>query len=216
MLTMKNVIVKTIVFIGFLVVLLGLIIDPLIVQASTPAEEAAVSAPLVITALFIAFPFFFVYLILSVIFGMVFIFSKNETLANVGYALGAFAGAFGVMILIDSKTFSLILIPIGLICMMVGAALKGILVIIGFFGFVKPDGKQAIVNVADALSKYKELEKDGVLSEEEFLSLKDRALGECKPKNAPIDDLKKWKKLLDQNVITEEEFAALKAKVFAE
>ena len=147
MATMKNVIVKTIVFIGFLVVLLGLIIDPLIVQASTPAEEAAVSAPLVITALFIAFPFFFVYLILSVIFGMVFIFSKNETLANVGYALGAFAGAFGVMILIDSKTFSLILIPIGLICMMVGAALKGILVIIGFFGFVKPDGKQAIVTI---------------------------------------------------------------------
>lgn len=204
--TMKNIVIKSIVFVGLLVTVLGTILDPLIT-----------SDPLTFAGVFMLVPFLPLYIILAAALGTAFIYSKNATLANVGYGLMAFGGAIGIAMLIWFDSFSLIVIPVGLIIMFVGALLKAILAIISFFGFEKAGSRQpSSSDVADALLKFKDLEKDGVLSEEEFAALKEKLIASDEKAKPTIDDLKKWKKLLDQNVITEEEFAELKKKLFAE
>ena len=204
----KTTVVNILVFIGFLVTVLGTIIDPLIMTTAAANTTGAT---------FVLIPFLPLFIILASVLGTAFVFSKNETLANAGYGLLAFDGAIGIMLLALIDAFNLIIIPIGLIVMFVGATLRCIVTIIGFFGFVKGGtGAQTSDSISTALIRYKELEKDGVLSEEEFANLKGKTFAADDQKITSFDDLKKWKKLLDQNVITEEEFAALKAKLFAE
>ena len=71
-------------------------------------------------------------------------------------------------------------------------------------------------DISSLLGKYKEMEAEKVINEEEFTQLKAQALQTLSEKeNVNLEDLKKWKKLLDQQVISEDEFAQLKAKVFA-
>jgi len=204
----KTTIANILVFIGFLVTVLGVIIDPLIMTK----EAAAVAG-----ASLILIPFLPLYIVLASVLGTAFAFSKNGTLANAGYGLLAFDGAIGIMMLVMIDVFNLIVVPVGLVVMFVGAALRCIVTIIGFFGYAKGGVRaQSSCEIADALSKNKELEKDGVLSEEEFKNLKDKTIVSGENAKPSLDDLKKWKKLLDQNVITEEEYAALKSRIFAE
>lgn len=201
---MKQSIVKTIIFVGFLLTILGVIIDPLI--AESPLAT--------VIGLMTNVPFF---IAITAVLGTVFIFSKRETLAAVGYGLVAFVGAVGVMLLTYIDTVLMVFIPIGLTVMFVGSVLQCVLVIIEFFGFTKQQkSEKASDSISSTLIRYKELEKDGVLSEEEFANLKGKTFAADDQKITSFDDLKKWKKLLDQNVITEEEFAALKAKLFAD
>ena len=204
---MKNTIIKTIVFIGFLVTVLGVILDPLI------AEDSATVA-----GVFVLVPFLPLYIILASVFGVAFVHSKSETLANVGYGLMAFGGAIGIGLLARVDYFSLIVIPVGLIIMFVGSVLKAVVLVVGFFGFVKADadGREPSDDIVGTLTKYKELENDGVLSEEEFGKLKTGLVEREKTGKVTIEDLKKWRKLVDQKVISEEEFAAMKANFFAE
>lgn len=200
---MKNSLVKIIIFVGLLVMLLGVILDPLISEKSFSA----------VVALLVNVPF---YIALSAVLATVFIFAKNKLLANVGYGLAALVGVLGILLIVYVDYTGLIVIPIGMIVMFVGALLKCILIVIEFFGFVKTGSKQSPGDFSDILMRYKELEKDGVLSADEFADLKNRTIAAGDQREASLDDLKKWKKLLDQGVITEEEFAALKAKLFAE
>ena len=200
---MKQGIVKTIIFIGLLIMLLGVILDPVI--SAKPLSA--------IVALLVDVPF---YIALAAVLATVFVYSKSNLLANVGYGLAALVGVLGVLLIVYVGATGLIVIPVGMIVMFIGALLKGVLIIIGFFGYVKSGTKQSSCDLAAVLTQYKELEKDGVLSEAEFADLKNKTFVAEDQKEVSFDDLKKWKKLLDQDVITEEEFAALKAKLFAE
>lgn len=199
---MKKSLVKIFVFVGLLVMFLGVILDPIISEKSLSA----------VVALLVDVPF---YIALSAVLAAVFVYSKNNLLANVGYGLAALVGVLGILLIVYADYTGLIVIPVGMIIMFVGALLKGILIAIEFFGYVKSGTAQSSCDAAAVLVKYKELEKEGVLSEEEFSDLKNKTIAAGDQKVTSFDDLKKWKKLLDQNVITEEEFAALKSKLFA-
>ena len=63
------------------------------------------------------------------------------------------------------------------------------------------------------LTRYKEMQDEKVLTEEEFAELKQRIMENTNNKISSVEDLKKWKKLLDQQIITEEEFAGKKKQL---
>ena len=174
--------------------------------------------PMIANAELHAYTFLFtnvsVYIAVAAILGAVFVFSKNATVENVGYALCAFVGVLGVTMIMHDKVFPLMLIPVGFIVMLVGAILKFLLIAIKFFGFINAEDQKVIGDVFDTLTKYKELEKDKVISEEEFNDLKTKTIAANAKDTVSLEDLKKWKKLLDQGIITETEFANMKAKLF--
>ena len=198
---MKKNIIKTITFLGFIIAVLGAIIDPMIANVELRAY----------TYLFNGVS---IYIAVAAMLGAVFVFSKNTTVENVGYALCAFVGALGVTMIMNDKAFPLMLIPVGFIVMLVGAILQFLLIAIKFFGFVKSNDCKAVGDVSDILTKYKELEKDKVISEEEFNDLKTKTIAASANDKISLEDLKKWKKLLDQGIITETEFSDMKAKLF--
>lgn len=195
---MKKSIIKTIIAIGFFVAVLGAIIDPMM-------DTMAVA---------FIFSNAFIYIAVAAILGTVFVFSKNATLANAGYGLCAVVGAFGVTLMMNSIAYPIMVTSIGLIIMFVGAVLQFLLIAIKFFGFIKSEDKQVVGDVSDMLTKYKELEKEKVISEEEFNDLKTKTIAANESDKVSLEDLKKWKKLLDQNIITETEFSNMKSKLF--
>ncbi len=153
----------------------------------------------------------------------VFVFSKNETLKKVSYGLGALEGAYGIACLafafeeetgLIKEETGLIIASVGLILLLVSSLIYFTVVVINFFGFTKDKDVSCGNNLSDVLIKYKEMEEEKVITEEEYEELKRKALQVTKPKSVGLDDLKKWKKLLDQQVITEEEFSAMKADIF--
>ena len=79
----------------------------------------------------------------------------------------------------------------------------------------KSSKKNNASDLVSALNQYKELEKESVLSADEFESIKASLLKSSGTKIGSVDELKKWKKLFDQQVITEEEFSNLKSQLFA-
>lgn len=196
---MKKSIIKTIIFLGFAVFVLGMFLDPIM-------DKSATTAATVVSGLN--------YIAIAAILGTAFIFSKNGTLANVGYGLCAVVGAIGVVMMLNSDVFRLTILPIGLIVIFVGAVLQFLLIAIKFFGFIKSEDKQVVGDISATLAKYKELEKEKVISEEEFNDLKSKVIATDANGKASLEDLKKWKKLLDQEIITETEFANMKAKIF--
>ena len=195
---MKKSIIKTIIAIGFFVAVLGAILDPVM-------DTKAVA---------FIFSNAFIYIAVAAILGTVFVFSKNTTLTNAGYGLCAVVGAFGVTLMMNSTAYPIMVTSIGLIIMLVGAVLQFLLIAIKFFGFIKSEDKQAVGDVSAILTHYKELEKEKVISEEEFNDLKSKTIATSTNGKISLEDLKKWKKLLDQGIITETEFANMKAKLF--
>lgn len=190
---MKKSLIKTIIFLGFAVAVLGVIIDPIITTTT---------AAYIISGTTIA---------VAAILGATLIFSKNATVKNVGFALSAFVGAIGVYLIMNTD---LMITSVGLIIMLVGATLQFLFIAIKFFGFIKSEDKQISGNVSDVLTKYKELEKEKIISEEEFNDLKTKAIAANAGNTISLEDLKKWKKLLDQNIINETEFSEMKSKLF--
>lgn len=193
---MKKSIIKTIIAIGFFVFVLGAIIDP--VMKSSAA----------------AFIVGNVYIAVAAILGTAFVFSKNTTLANVGYGLCAVIGAFGVTFMMHYASYPIMVTSVGLIIMLVGAVLQFLLIAIKFFGFIKSEDKQTVGDVSAILTHYKELEKEKVISEEEFNGLKAKVIAANENDKVSLEDLKKWKKLLDQGIIDETEFSNMKSKLF--
>ena len=193
---MKKTITNIMMFVGYLVMLVGFVIAGLDKK----------STALVLTMVF-AYP------AIAATLALCFIHAKNNVVKNVGYALAALAGVYGILMLVSEM---MLVSAIGLIVMLLASLGYVVVLLLEFFGFVKADKMLNITNdVSTLLGKYKEMEKEQVITEEEFLQLKAQALQTLAEKEeASLEDLKKWKKLLDQKVITEEEFAQLKAKVF--
>ena len=195
---MKKSIVKVLMFVGFIVVVVGLLIEGI---------SNTMSATIVLSALFTA-PY------LATILAVCFIGAKNEVVKNVGYALAAFAGVYGIILII---TGAMAVVAVGMILMLLATLGHIITLVLAYFGFVKSEEQSRAykTDISSLLGKYKEMEAEKVINEEEFTQLKAQALQTLSEKeNVNLEDLKKWKKLLDQQVISEDEFAQLKAKVF--
>ena len=194
---MKKEVNKIVMAIGFVLVVLGTIIMGI---ETVTAVQAIFS-----------------YAILASVFATTFIFSKNGVVKNVGYALGALSGAYGIATISNLSKGAgagLIIMSVGMIFMLLASIFYFFVLALCFFGFVKGNttktGQEELTNI---LIRYKELQQEKVLTEEEYEELKRKILEATKEKDFCFDDLKKWKKMLDQQVITEEEFATMKAKV---
>lgn len=191
---MKKSLSKIIVFIGFLVVCVGELIDGF-------SQKAYTAGTLLTTGTLLG------------ALAVVFVFAKNKTLSNMGYALSACGGISGILICF--KTTLPFWASVGYIVMLLGAVIWLIGVLVAFFGFVK-GGYVSEDDVSSQLIKYKELEKEEIISAEEFEKLKAALFAGSEGGKVTLNDLKKWKKLCDDGVITAEEFVALKNRVFAD
>ncbi len=189
---MKRKINKIVAVIGFVLIIVGLILT---FDATEALSYATIAAAL----------------------ALAFIFAKNETVKNVGYALESLLGTCGIIQLVAGVggIDPSIVGTIGYVLYFVSAALYFIEIAIRFFGFVKnSDAQGGNGSVSSVLLNYKQLETDKVITEDEFNELKARVFESSKDQCATIGDLKNWKKLLDKKVITDDEFAALKDKIF--
>ena len=197
---MKKKVTNVLIFVGFLVYVLGLIIDVLKAKSTEDAAQVFLTSGLGFTAIAAAL-------------AVCFIFAKNEVVKNVGFSLCAICGVVGV---ITMFTGSVSVSAIGLIIMFVGAIVYAIYKIITFFGFVKGTPSNEYDQVYSQLVKCSELSKEGIITDEEMTSIKGSLLKNMNTTKADIADLRKIKKLLDEEVITQEEFAEIKSKMLIE
>ncbi len=206
---MKNKIKKILTFIGFVVVVISTIIYAM--SATIPSDEYGVDV-----TIFLSLGQALLTAVLPAIFAVCFIFSNNKTLNNFGYALSAInlANAF-----IYFASYDLTIMAVGLIIMSLASVLYLVEIVFAFFGYVlnKTKGCGACEESSSDFSeveKYSQMLTDGIITEEEYASLKAKifALGKKKGSSS-VEDLKKWKKLFDKNLISSEEFASIKAKI---
>ncbi len=199
---MKKELNKIIIIIGFIVAVVGaclaVIIDypPVPMAATTTANIAALLA-------------------------VTFIFASNSIVKNIGYTLSVLLAIDSFKALVLNETFDSIgflVYYIGFVVMAVGAIIYFAVNFLAYCGFVKKDRQTASQNynknLLDELMRYKEMQQEKVLTDEEFSELKEKILENNAAKTNSIDDLKKWKKLVDQQVITEEEFSKIKTDIF--
>lgn len=190
---MKDKIKKIITFIGFTVVIIATIMLGL----------DSVSASLISVAL-------------PAVFAICFIFANNATIKNFGYALSAVNLAVGVASLEGESTM---ILAVGLIIMGLASVLYFIEIVFGFFGYVlnKSKGRAKCDTACDEfieIEKYAQMYADGILTEEEYTSLKAKVLSiETSNRQSSIEDLKKWKKLYDKKLISDEEYSSIKTKI---
>lgn len=210
---MKKHLSQIIVFLGFLVVVLGAFIDPMIVKEvvakTTPKTDAEIKAALALARATFVSPVTLINIAGVIALG--FVFTKNKALVNIGYAMCGLLGANGLVYLIKVE---FTIASIGQLIMLLGAIVYLIMTLISFFGYVKggSSDEEQVADVSASLNSYKEMQTNGVITEEEFDTLKAKVLTSAKVDT--VNDLKKWKKLLDQKVITEDEFAQIKSKIF--
>ena len=192
---MKKELNQIIMFVGFIVVVVGALISALSEDISATLSFAST------------------YLI--TIFAVTFIFAKNPVVKNFGYALAGFSGVDGIFA-ITLGSESTMVANVGQIIMFVAAILYFILICLKFFGFVKGEKNNTTTHndAIEILNGYKALMTDKVVTEEEFEQLKKTVLSNNKDKATSVNDLKKWKKALDQGVITDKEFADIKSSIF--
>ena len=194
---MKDKIKKTITFIGFVVVAVAAIL----IAISTMGKVVENSG--ILTTL------------LPAIFAICFIFSKNDTLKNFGYAISGANLAVGISCF---GAYDTMVLGVGLIVMSVASIIYFLELVFGFFGYFMNKGKR-FESYSDGTDDFHEVEKysqmfaEGIITEEEYASLKAKIFAVEKPKSSSIDDLKKWKKLYDKNLISEDEYSSIKAKI---
>ena len=159
---------------------------------------------------------------IAALLAVTFLFANHPVVKNIGYTLAVLLSVDAVAGLMLAKpctqNIGFIIYCIGFLLMTVGALIYFLMVFLTYCGFVKSGKKTANHsckgNLLDELIRYKEMQQEKVLTEEEFSELKQKMLENSENKSDSIDDLKKWKKLLDQQVITEEEFSKIKADIF--
>ena len=184
---------KVIMFIGFSLMTLGIILDALTYN--------------VLTVNFV-FP-------LCAIFAICFTNTKNKNYINFGYCLAGIIGAFGLANFLTTDLYGCFITTIGYIVISISALIYFFSTVLDFCGFVKKgQGGDNDSNIVAVLNKYKELEKEEIITSEEFENLKSKSLQCTEGEKYSVEDLKQWKKLLDQQIINEDEFASIKNKIF--
>ena len=150
---------------------------------------------------------------IATILAVTFVFAKNEVVKNIGYILALFLGANGLLNILVNVDTGIFVSSVGYVIMATGALIYYVIFILKFFGFVKikNNSRTKKETIIDELNGYAELKKDGVITDEEFIEIKQSIFnGTDNKKDSYIDDLKKWKKLLDQQIITETDFTEIK------
>ena len=196
---MKKEVNKILIVIGLLVSILGLILSPFMDMFLVDATISLISLGLI------------------VLLGGTFVFAKNNIVKNIGYGLCALSIVQASPFFFYSGTMGLMLYGIGTVVMFVGALLYVIVLTLQYLGFVKTDSCKATEtsDILLTLSKYKDLTKENILTEEEFNEIKLSLLSNTNNKAKSIDDLKKWKKAVDQEVITQDEYANIKTNILS-
>ena len=191
---MKKFFTQVLTAIGFAIIIIGAIIrgnnDMILTLFSTPIIAATLAT--------------------------VFVFAKNTTVKNAGYAISALVGVYGLIsVLSDIYSIGMLIISIGMLLMLIPTVIYAIIEFFSWLGFTRKNATTTNVNdLASVLNQYKALETEKILSAEEFEELKSRTLKGTNTDTSSVEDLKKWKKLLDQQIITDEEFSNLKSRVF--
>lgn len=208
---MKKQINQIIIVLGFVVAVIGACLTYILPAVTGDWDSAVIST-------FVS--------LLPAIFGVTLIFSNHLVVKNFGYVLSAVLvvdGTADLAIAIDAiyepANIGLLIYSIGLLVMVLGALLYFLIQFLAYCGFVKSSNQIAYHSchkekLLDKLIRYKEMQQEKILTEEEFSELKQKMLENSENKSDSIDDLKRWKKLLDQQVITEEEFSKIKADIF--
>ena len=193
---MKKQVNQIFIFIGFAVAFLGLLLNATIdYRPSTSASSLGLVALL----------------------GATFIFAKNSVVKNVGYGLCALS-AITSFPLFASTDPGLLIYTIGTVIMLLGVLIYFVSLVLNGLGWVKTDNAsktEDATNLLTVLNNYKLLEKENILSAEEFTAIKTNLLSANTNKAETIDDLKKWKKAVEQQVITEEEYNAIKSEILS-
>ena len=226
---MKKEISKIVMVVGFLMALVGLLIwavSDVEIDLSSVDEDFNISLAqlqeFLFPNLFAISNLCYIAMVLSVAF----VFSKNDTVKNVGYGLSTLVGIKGILSLVTLNDIEkevlenragITICFVGMIVIMASALLYFWGLCIDFFGFEKQSEASKKETTIDALMKYKAFREENVLTEEEFESIKEKLLKETSystKENCELDMLKKWKRLLDQHVITKDEFAEVKLSIF--
>lgn len=196
---MKKQVNQIMIFIGLTVALVGLFLTPIIDYPPFYAEAS------------------FITLGLLVVLAGTFIFAKNTVVKNVGYGLCVISGIVGASFLTSLAT-GLLIFAVGTLVMFLGTFIYYIVLVLTGLGWVKSDKQtkeDSATNLLTVLNNYKLLEKENILSEEEFNTIKANLLSSSSNKAESIEDLKKWKKAVEQKVITEEEYNAIKTEILS-
>ncbi len=207
---MKKFFTQILTAIGFIVALVGIILG---YKYGVEAQALLGSLPFIAACMATAF-----------------VFAKNETVKNMGYVLSGVAGVYGFLVFItycnslydENGNLLAVLTPkynptvfaVGLMIMLIPALIYVIIRFFSWLGFTRKSAKSSSSDIATVLNQYKSLEKEQILSADEFEDLKSTVLKSTGSDISSLEDLKKWKKLLDQQIITEEEFTNLKARAF--
>ncbi len=198
---MKKTLSQILAVIGMIIAVVGILLDAVSLEMPMYAFSIAdVSFAVAITALAL-------------------IFSKKEGAVSLGYLIMVAAGVSAITrILNPDELFAAMEVisftAIGFAVMAVAALLYYFVKLLTVLGFVKKGKATGCEDVLVVLNKYKEMEKESIITPEEFEELKAKTLKVANKNVGDLEDLKKWKKLVDQKVITQEEFAAMKGDLF--
>jgi hypothetical protein len=199
---MKKELNKIIIILGFIIAVVGACLAVIIDNPPVPMAATAIAN-------------------IAALFAVTFIFASNSIVKNIGYTLSVLLAIDSFKAIVLNETYDSIgflVYYIGFIVMAVGAIIYFAINFLAYCGFVKKDRQRSnenySKNLLDELMRYKEMQQEKVLTEEEFSELKEKILENNAANTNSIDDLKKWKKLVDQQVITEDEFSKIKAEIF--
>ncbi len=140
-----------------------------------------------------------------------FSFAKSKTLNYAGYTINAISGLNALAVIItygEIDDFSLLLPYVGLLIMMLASLVFILGLALNYFGFVKA-GKspESSNNKIELLRLYAELNKDEIITDEEFADVKSSVIkGNLKETVEKLNQIKELKKLFDEQVITKDEF----------
>ena len=153
-----------------------------------------------------------------VILIMAFLFAKSKSLNICGYSISAIAGLDALSVIttataIEDFDFTLIIFAFGIIVMMMPAIIYFINCLLNLFGFTKMGKQSTSDSKIDLLRLYAEINKDGIISDDEFASKKAVVIkGNSKDNKEELEQLKQLKRLYDEQVITKEEFVSFNVK----
>ena len=149
---------------------------------------------------------------------MAFSFAKSKALNICGYTISTIAGvdALGYIIAasdVKEPDFTLMIFAFGIIIMMVPAIIYLINSILKSLGFTKIGSQTTSDSKIALLRLYAEINKDGIISDEEFASKKALVIkGNSKDNKEELEQLTQLKRLYDEQVITKEEFVSFNVK----
>ena len=171
----------------------------------------------VITSILASFNAYYMEIFSSLNFYVVlmvaFCFAKSKVLNVVGYCIGGLIGVVSlnyIIVLAQGDVFLLLLPCFASIALFIPSVVYFVSACLRSLGFIKNSGvQQSQDSKIDLLRLYGELNKDGLITEEEFANVKKSVIvGGVKENKEKLVQLRELKKLFDEQVITKDEFVS--------